>query len=251
MSIESDHQDHEFQRKKTAYFQKFMLRHMDEARKYKKYGLLNEEGSEGWRNVARHQLLSAVMAETLSELLGRTSEETAKITIDSLLHDVEKRRQQEGKSKNEVWKDEFSKNKRPFVATSSNFTGVSEWGDEENILRWVDSSVGEEVSGHWYGSRDPKNLPPVVIVPWRDRVGGFKVNKIEEGELGREKYGMTTWEKLEQVMASIESNFFNRIIENHPELAERYTESAQLTELVEERIHQKIEDFGKAAAKVS
>jgi len=52
-------------------------------------------------------------------------------------------------------------------------------------------------------------------------------------------------------MASIESNFFNRIIENHPELAERYTESAQLTELVEERIHQKIEDFGKAAAKVS
>ncbi len=240
MSIESDHQDHEFQRKKTAYFQKFMLRHMDEARKYKKYGLLNEEGSEGWRNVARHQLLSAVMAETLSELLGRTSEETAKITIDSLLHDVEKRRQQEGKSKNEVWKDEFSKNKRPFVATSSNFTGAADWGDEEKILRWLDSSVGEKSAGNFFGVREPKNLPPVIIVPWRDRVAGFKINKVEEGDLGREKYGMSTWEKLEQIMTTIESGLFQRIIARNPELAERYNSPSQLTELVEDRIHERI-----------
>ncbi len=230
-----------FQEKKTRYFQEFMVQHLADSRKFKRHGLLNEEGSAGWKNVARHQLLSAVMTETISELLDRTPGETERLTSISLTHDVDKRRQQESKTKGKVWIDELGRNEKPLVATGSNFTGFSEWGVDEHILRYVDSSVGEEgTPSHWFGSRDPNNLPKVIILPWRTRVAAFKEYKVEEGEKGVPIYGMSTWDKLDEIMEVIEARLFNQIIERHPELAGKYTEPSQLTNLIEDRIHEKI-----------
>lgn len=241
MEIKDIHQNPEFQEKKRAYFRNFMMGHLAQARLHRDYGLLVEDGSKGWRNVVKHQLLSAVMTETISELIGRSSEETEKLTKISLTHDVDKRRQNEGLSKKGVIEDELKRSQWPLVATTSNFTGFPEWGIDEYILRYVDSSIGEKNPGHWYGARDPNNLPPIVIVPWRDRVRGFKESKQEEGERGRILYdGMTTWDKLQQIMKIIETNLYEQIIVNNPDLVQRYPDPAQLTQLVEDRIHQKI-----------
>ncbi len=240
------HPDIDFQKKKTAYFENFMVRHLAEARLYKQQGLLNEEGSKSWRNVARHQLLSGVITETAAELIGLPSDETKELTHWSLIHDVDKRRQQEELSKTGVYIDESQKNGRPLVATGSNFSDFSNWGIDEYILRYVDTSVGEDpkhqTAGHWYGPRDPSQLPKVMILPWRERLAMFKANKVEEGERGREKYGMTTWEKLEEVMETIEQSLFEKIIVKNPELSEKYDNHSQLTELLEDRIRQKILD---------
>ncbi|HCS78972.1 TPA: hypothetical protein DIV55_04490 [Patescibacteria group bacterium] len=244
MGTETIHQDPQFQRKKTAYFQDFMLRHLSQARMYKENGLLVEEGSRGWRNVARHQLLSAVMTETLSELLGRSPEEIDWLINISLIHDVDKRRQQEKVSKEAVITHELNREEKPLVATGSNFTGFDTWELSEFILRYVDSSVGEnpkqDTAGVWFGARDSRHLPDVVILPWRQRIEMFKQSKAEEGEKGRPFYDMTTWEKLEEIMKTIESNLFSLILDKNPDLAESYTSSSQLTELVEDRIHEKI-----------
>ncbi|MBI2405395.1 hypothetical protein HYV22_04455, partial [Candidatus Gottesmanbacteria bacterium] len=129
-----------------------MFRHLTQARTYKEHGLLNEEGSRGWRNVARHQLLSAVMTQTILELLGRSPEEIERLTNISLTHDVDKRRQQESRTGEEVWKEEFNRSEKPLIVTGSNFTGFSDWGMDEYILRYVDSSIGEKNAGHWFGA---------------------------------------------------------------------------------------------------
>lgn len=244
MNSEIAHNTPEFEAKKTAYFQNFMMRHLGEARLYKQQGLLNEEGSESWRNVARHQLLSGVITETVTELLGMPTDEVKKLTHLSLIHDVDKRRQQEELSKTGVYIDESQKNGRPLRATGSNFTDFDNWDIEEYILRYVDSSVGEDphhkTAGHWYGPRDPSQLPKVMILPWRERLAMFKANKIEEGERGIPLYGMTTWEKLEQMMTIIESGLYRKIIQNHPELSKKYPGPTSLTQLIEDRIHEKI-----------
>jgi hypothetical protein len=202
------------------------------------------ESSKGWSNVARHQLLSAVMTETISELLEMPKEKIQWLTNVSLTHDVDKRRQQENGSKETVINYELNRNEKPLVATSSNFTDFDNWDLPEIILRYVDSSVGEAANqtsaGQWFGARDSKHLPDVVIFPWRQRVEMFKQNKVEEGEKGLSLYGMTTWEKLEKIMLSIEAHLFSAIIENNLDLAERYTDPSQLAELVEARIHEKI-----------
>jgi len=124
MCAETIHQDTEFQRRRRAYFQDFMIRHRPQARIYKEKGLLNEEGSKGWRNVARHQLLSAVMTETVLELLGMPRDESERLINLSLTHDVDKRRQQESLSREGVISDELNKSQRPLVATSTNFMGL-------------------------------------------------------------------------------------------------------------------------------
>ena len=244
MSVETDHQNLDFQKKKRAYFQNFMLWHLPQARMYKENGLLVEEGSRAWRNVAKHQLLSAVMTETMSELLGMSQEKIGQITNLSLTHDVDKRRQHEKLSKDQVIADESRKNARPLVATSSNFTGFNSWGFDEYILRYVDSSIGENSknsqAGTWYGARDENNLPEVLILPWRQRLQMFKESKKEEGEKGTPLYGMTTWDKLEEIMTTIENSLFKSIIEKNPGLSGRFNDSSQLTELIEERIHEKI-----------
>lgn len=233
-----------FDVKKRKYFQDFMVRHLSEARIYKQQGLLNEEGPESWRNVARHQLLSGVITETIGELLGMPVDKIEEITHWSLIHDVDKRRQQGGLSKTEVYIDEHQKTGRPLVATGSNFTDFASWGIDEYILRYVDSSVGEDhnqkTAGHWFGPRDPSDLPEVLILPWRQRIAMFKTNKQEEGQTGIRLYGMTTWDKLEQVMETIERSLFEKIIQNNPDLAGRYADHSQLTQLVEDRIHEKI-----------
>lgn len=236
---ETIHQDPEFQRKKTAYFQNFIVRHRPQARKYKENGLLNEEGARGWRNVAKHQLLTAVITETVTELIGMSKEESERLTNLMLTHDVHKRREQEELTKEQEIEFELSRTQRPLIATGSNFTGFNTWGIEEFILRYADSSVGEN-STHWYGARSPNNLPPVVILPWRERLEMFKQNKVEEGERGRELYGITTWEMLDKIMKTIEPDLFQKMIERNPELAERYTDHTQLTQLIEDRIHEKI-----------
>lgn len=240
-----DHQDSNFQTKKTAYFQSFMIRHLAQARLYRAHGLLGE-GSREWRNVARHQLLSAVMIETISELIVLPADKAERLVNLSLIHDVDKREQLERLSKEQVIKSEFDKKGRPLVAVSSNFTGFSEWGLAEFILRYVDSSVGENPNqkdtGDWYHKRDIDQLPEVMILPWRQRIQMFKENKVEEGERGVPLYGMTTWERLEQMMEIIEDNLFNKITKRNPDLVIRYNSSAQLTELIEGRIHEKILD---------
>jgi len=275
MGAETIHQDPQFQRKKTAYFLSFMLRHRREVQMYRENGLFVDwkeleklkqkfydplsdedkekykkdsekwrESSKGWSNVARHQLLSAVMTETMSELLGMPEEEIKWLTNLSLTHDVGKPREQGELTKEQEIEYELKKSQRPLVATSSNFTGFGDWGNDEYILRYVDSSVADkpnqDTTGHWFGARDPSKLPPVIIQPWRQRIEMFKQNKVAEGEMGRSLYGMTTWEKLEEIMITIESNLFNQILEKNPDLVERYTSSSQLTELVEDRIHEKI-----------
>ena len=68
----------------------------------------------------------------------------------------------------------------------------------------------------------------------------FKENKKEEGERGMPLYGISTWDKLEEVMTTIEQDLFKQIIEKNPNLAKTYTQSFQLTELVENRIHENI-----------
>lgn len=239
------HKDPDFQRKKDEFFQNFMVRHLAQAREFKRYGLLNEEGAERWRNVAKHQLLSAVTTETMLELLGISGNHAKWLVNESLTHDVDKRRQQESQSKEEVIEEELlDKTKRPLVATTSNFTDSSNWGIDEYILRYVDSSVGDDpkhaTAGRWYGGRDSSALPRVMLLPWRQRVQMFKDNKQEEGERGVPVYGMTTWEKLEQIMTIIEADLYTRIIQNNPDLAERYTDPSQLTQLIEDRIHEKI-----------
>ncbi len=236
---ETIYDDPEFERKKTAYFQDFMWRHRPQAYMYKQGGLLNEAGSGGWRNVAKHQLLTAVFTETIAELVGLPEEESTRLTNLMLTHDVDKRREQEGLTKEQEIELEFRKSGRPQVATSSNFRDFSDWGIAEYILRYADSSAGD-TSGHWYGPRERGSLPDVVILPWRERVQLFKDTKQEEGERGIPVYGMTTWEKLEQMMTKIEADLYSRIIQNNSNLAERYTDHTQLTELIEDRIHEKI-----------
>jgi hypothetical protein len=240
MSAEAIHRVPEFQRRKTAYFQSFMLRHLPEAYMFKENGLLVEEKSRKWRNVAKHQLLSAVMTETISELLEMPDKKTKLLTNLSLIHDVDKRRQQEKMSEDQIIADEAGKNRRPLVATSTNFTGFTGWGLSEFILRYVDSSIGENKVGYWYGPRDPESLPEVLILPWRERIKMFKQNKIAEGEKGMSLYGMTTWDKLEEIMATIENSLYKSIIEKNPGLSRRYSDPSQLTELIEEKIHEKI-----------
>ena len=244
MNSETDHVDPQFQQKKTAYFQDFFLRHLTEAREFKRHGLLNEKGAKEWRNVARHQLLSAVMTQTVAELIKLPHDKVFWLTNVSLTHDVNKRREQEGHLKAEVIEKELHKDERPLVATSSNFTGFSEWGIYEYILRYVDSSVGEDPNdpnaGQWLGPRDPNTLPDVLIVPWRQRVKMFRENKEEEGKRGKELYEMSTWDKLEQIMTTIEQDLFGKIIKKNPDLAKTYTQSSRLTELVENRIHENI-----------
>lgn len=244
MNPETAHQDPEFEAKKRKYFQDFMVRHLAEARLYKQQGLLNEDGSRGWRNVARHQLLSAVMTETVAELIGIPEEQSKRLTNLSLIHDVDKRRQQEGHSKMEVIFDESKKSERPLVATGNRFEDFPNWGTEEYILRYVDSSIGEDplhrTAGHWHSARDPENLPAVMILPWRERLAMFRSNKKEEDKTGIAIFRMPTWDKLEQIMTAIENDLFRRIVESRPELAKRYTNPSQLTQLVEDRIHEKI-----------
>ena len=102
MDNERDHKDPTFLKKKTAYFQTFLWRHLTEAREFKRYGLLTEKGAKKWRNVARHQLLSAVMTQTIAELLWLSPKKVSELTNISLTHDVHKRREQEGHLQEEV-----------------------------------------------------------------------------------------------------------------------------------------------------
>ena len=92
MNSESIHQDPDFQQKKTAYFQDFMMRHLPQARMHRTYGLFVEKGSKELRNVVRHELLCAVMTETIGELLNLPEDDIVNLTNVALTHDVTKRR---------------------------------------------------------------------------------------------------------------------------------------------------------------
>lgn len=240
MSIEKVHENPVFGLKKSEYFQNFILRDLPAVRVWKANGLINEGGSDGWRNVARHQLLSGAVTETIMELIGATEDDTKKLVHLSLVHDGDKRRRQEGRPEIDIIREEIGKNDFPIAATGSNFAGFSNWELDARVMRYVDSSIGEEGLANTYGARDPKNLPKVILVPWRQRLQGFKDNKVEEGELGREIYGMTTWEKLEEIMGIIEKDLYDHIIERQPELAASHPQPSDLTNLIEARLHEKI-----------
>lgn len=240
-NLEDMHEDPFFEKKKSEYFQNFIVRNITAASEWKKNGLINKEGSRGWRNVARHQLLSGVMTETIMELMGSSGEDTKRLTHLSLIHDADKRVQQENQEELAIIREALGKNDFPLAATGSNFTDFDHWDVGSRILRYVDSSVAEEGFANTFGARDAGSLPKVILVPWRERVQGFKDSKVDEGELGRAKYGgITTWEKLEQIMNTIEQDLYDRIIQRHPNLAERYPDHSYLTQLIEDRIHQKI-----------
>lgn len=238
------HLDPNFAIEKTKFFQNFTLTHLPEMRKYYENGLLVLPGANQYKNIARHQLLSGVMADTICELMDLDNPLRSNITHYALIHDVQKRRVIERKNKLVMVSLEFKKNYKPLVATSSNFRDFEQWTDAEYILRYVDSSVGEDSKhaqfGQWSEKRDPGNLPKVLIVPWRERVESFRKYRKEQGELGKTIYGISTWDKLEQIMLIIENNLFVRIINKNTRLAKFYSNSSSLTELIEEQIHKRI-----------
>lgn len=173
--------------------------------------------------------MSAVTTETIAELVGLPQDEIKRLTHQSLVHDKDKRNQIETKTRQQIMEEELEKTGSG-QATSPNLRGSEEWTLGQYILRYVDSSIGDkEGTAH--------------ILPWRDRVAGFKTGKADENDLGKPIFGVGTWEKLQEVMEKIEPILYQQIISLHPELAGTYPQPESLTQLIEDRIHEKILSF--------
>lgn len=210
--------------KQTGY--NFLLKHREAVRQYQREGLTKR--NEGYRNVSLHQATAALVVYELSELIG-VAEDQRDFAVDkALVHDIDKKRRQRQFTPIEIADQEAAKTGLD-AATGSNFEEYPLWGIVGDLLRYADSSSGMKDNG-------------VAIVPWRERVRDFQISdnkaKIYEGEKKRTIYGMSAWERLEQIMIEIEGKFYKMAIDKNPALAKKYPDQTCLTQMVIDRINE-------------
>lgn len=202
----------------------FLWKYRDSVRRYKPAGMYppDPDPKENFRNVAGHQVFCALMVYEMAKLMGLSSDQIDLAVNTALVHDIDKKDQKKTKTEEEIIKQEANKTGID-AATSSNFDEFENWGVIGDLLRFADSCTGNEPG------------------PWRERVAGFRINKVKEDQKGYEKYGMRTWDKLTQVTLRVEKNIYNRIVENNQALREEYPNQDSLLRIVSDHIKL---DFG-------
>lgn len=197
--------------------------------------------SDGWRNVAAHCLYAGIISYTLGQLLGLSQEQIDHVTETAFGHDWDKRVEKEtarkGESKDKggnvlieydpeiVLAHEASKNNGLIRVTGDDVRDFETWGIEEKILRYADSSIGNTQEGK------------VAILPWRERMDGLRRAHPEiDIKRGMELYGIPLYDKLSEVTAEIEKEFYERLVLPGPILVGRYPSPEYLTAYIVDTI---------------
>lgn len=215
--------------KSVAFFLKFSLSHRSQLNQLRQGGLILAEGSRTWRNLLEHHILGGAMSQTFCKLLMLSAEQTNEIVNEYLVHDRDKRQQRESKTFQQIYREEGAKSQRFTRATGTDFSDFDTWDISEYVLRYVDSSMGQNSDGY------------AVIVPWKERVGRFLITKGAENDAGRIKYeGRGTYEELARIMEVIESTLFDRVIKINPNLLGSYPSPQDLTALIKDSLVSKI-----------
>jgi hypothetical protein len=221
----------------------FALRHRHELKSLTAGKVLGKD-SKGWRNIAEHCFVAGIMAETLANILNFSATDRKEVTSAALTHDAQNRLEKEATKSSEVIlpngrivikqedKNEaiLERTKQGLArVTGNDWRDFDLWGIKEKVLRYVDSSIGENAEGK------------AAIVDWRWRIEDLKKRKpqlhTQEGIL---LYGIPLYDKLAQLMEVIEKELYNQIIANNPRLAEKYTTPASLIELVKNSFFENI-----------
>lgn len=231
---------------KKRHFGNFAIRHREEMKKLVEGRLLGK-GSEGWRNVAEHNLLAGVTADRIAVLAGLPSDEQTELVSVATTHDWDKRLDKEEareqgtdaetkegitniKSDVGVLMRQEDRKKGLIRVTGLDWMDFETWGLKEKILRYVDSSLSSDKEGR------------ADFVDWRQRLSDLRDRNPElDAKAGAEMYGMPLFEKLAQITKQIETELYDVIIREHPELQEKYPLKEMLTSLIIDRVREDIE----------
>lgn len=232
--------------KKRQYFLGFILRHrleIGQLREGKIFGLSQE--SRGWRNVAEHCVLAAVMTHTLGKLAGMSERELTQLTHVALIHDWDKRLSKEKSEKGRETDEsgivhiesdpekllKLEEDKHGWLrVTGNDWRDIDSWSLPEKILRYVDSSIGQTGDGK------------ADIVDWRIRVVDLKKRYPEiNAKVGADLYNMSLYDRLAEVTDNVEGDIFKTIIEHNPVLNAKYPDQRSLRQLIGDTITSEIE----------
>lgn len=236
-------QDDSFKDQKRAFFAKFVLSHRMEMHQLQKGGILGlGKESRGWRNVAEHCILAAVMASTLGRLVGLSQNELTQLVHVALIHDWDKRKSKEATLKSqavsssglvqiESYSDRLIQSEATkhgwLRVTGNDWRDIDQWELPEKILRFVDSSIGQTDDGK------------TDIINWQSRIDNLaeRYPQINQ-KVGDKLYGgKPLYKKLAEVTVRIEADLYALITSRHPKLKEKYSEQSMLKELVRDTIY--------------
>lgn len=216
---------------------------------------------KGWRNVSEHNLIAGVMADILAELLVIPEDERARIVSIALTHDWDKRLQKllsrRGGAIHKDGKIMLDYDIKTILGledqkagvlrvTGNDWTDYDTWGVLEKIMRYVDSSVGEMAfPSNWVTTRGDENktVKRETILDWRERIVELKArnSKVDQNpELMALYNGEPVYNQLAVITEAIESEFYGKIIENHPEYKESFPQAADLNALLLSRLMERI-----------
>lgn len=199
-------------------------KHPDAVAELKGAGLFYKAERNDYRGVIRHQLLVAAVVKVTGELAGLPEEQLERVVRQALVHDKDKRRQIENKTREQIIAEE---RQRIGIAsaTSTNFNQFPSWGIEEYLLRYADSCCS------------------LKFEPWRDRVNKLFNTKADENEAGRQFYnGMGMWEKLAEVTLACEEEIYRQVINANPHLKGRYPQPEDLFQLISDKLEQQLSE---------
>lgn len=208
---------------------------------YRKGGLLE---NQRWHRPANHQIVAAVMTIGISDLIKLDPK--VDIVYTAATHDEDKKKQLTTMTRDEIIQHESQQNGPYKRATGTDFSQFDDWSLEERILRYVDSSLGEEDIVNYTDSKGKthtlKSKRTVSkIVPWRQRVAGFKESKPDENQDGK-------WDRLYEITEQIEEELYQRTIEVNPGLAMMYPNHANFSQMVVDYIEYEIDQNEQIAA---
>lgn len=216
----------DFKEKQTIYYQRMTLKYLPLMKTLKKNGLFSETPEHDFRGVIRHSLLVSDAAGTLGGLTALDTKDVEDLRTKGILHDSDKRIQLDSMTPDEVVANEFLKHTSdsPLRVTGNNFLDFESWGTKEYILRYSDS------------------ISALTYVPWRGKIEAFKKTKGSEDEMGKDIYGMGTWDKLLEIMEKVEASLYEKVVENNASLKNKYPESRGLQRMVQDIIIARIQD---------
>jgi hypothetical protein len=137
--MEQTPQPAEFEKKKTAYFSRFALRHLSDMKILRKGGVLGKENRD-WRNIGEHTISEAVNADILAEALDANR---ANVVRAANLHDWYKRREVETM-------EQFGGTKGYQITSEEDERLLRGCGVPEDLIKLAHSNIP--------GSADPKYL---------------------------------------------------------------------------------------------
>lgn len=248
----------DFPKRQNVYFGSFALTHMEQMRKLQAGGLLGR-GSEGWKNVAEHNLMAGVLVDILAELLKLPREQRDLAVSEALIHDDDKRGQKEAINAamvdidpslqpqarvamlRELEGDKFGLRR----VTGIDLRDFDGWSISEMILRYADSNLAtamftsRQASGPY--SKDGL-VEKETIVDWRKRLARLsKRNPEYDQTIGNELYGgIPLFTRLAEITETIEARLHVEILKVHPELAQKYSEPCSLNDLLRAKLYERI-----------